>query len=238
MSTTTARLCSGRQEVLHAGRVVLGIAVGLTALGLVVTFSSSSGRLAYEGRDLTTVLVKQLCWAVLGGLACFVASRASLELLAKAARPLLTATVLLLLATLVLAPERNNSRRWLYVAGISLQASELLKLTVLLYLSTALAAREEAEEFGHRTPIFGILSPVGIGAVLVLLEPDLGASLFVVAEAIVLLGLAGVRPTRLVPFALTAAPLLAIYGYTRFAHVRKRLAGWGSEDGGGIQVHE
>jgi cell division protein FtsW len=86
--------------------------------------------------------------------------------------------------------------------------------------------------------VIALLAPIGIGAGLVLVEPDLGTALFIVAQAVVLLALAGVRPTRFVPFALTVGPLLFLYGFSRFGHVRKRLALFAGESEAGHQVTE
>lgn len=225
-------------QALHAGRVVLAIAVGLTALGLVMIYSSSSSRGAALGLDTTLALSRQLRWVFVAALVGWAASRASLESLRLAAKPFFVLTLILLAATLVLARPVNGSRRWLQFAGMSLQASELLKIAVLLYLSDRLAARDADSSFGDRTPIFALLAPIGIGTALVLIEPDLGTALFVVAEAVVLLALAGIRPTRFVPFAMTAAPLLLVYAYSRFAHVKKRLATFAEGAKTGDQVYE
>jgi cell division protein FtsW len=73
-------------------------------------------------------------------------------------------------------------------------------------------------------PWRGILAPVGIAVVLVMAEPDLGTSLFLVAVSIVMLGLAGVRPGRLLPYAALAIPLLVVVASLRFRHVGERLS--------------
>jgi cell division protein FtsW len=219
-------------QSLHAGRVVLGTAVGLVALGLVMLYSTSSVQGAVRGSDTTFHLARQLRWVVLAGLLGLFAARVPLAWLERGARPALYAVVGLLGVTLFLGHEVNQSRRWIRVVGFSLQASELLKVAVLLYLASRLAERDEERTFGGPLPLLGLLAPVGLGAVLVLVQPDLGTALFVVAEAIVLLALAGVRPTRVLSFAVTVAPLLLLYGYARFAHVRKRLSG------AGFQVEE
>ena len=77
------------------------------------------------------------------------------------------------------------------------------------------------------------------GSVLVLVEPDLGSSLFVVAEAVVLLGLAGIRPARLAPLATVALPALVAVAWAKFPHVQRRWDLWtqGAETVGG-QVQE
>jgi cell division protein FtsW len=214
---------SAAQEVLHAGRVVLGVAVALTALGLVVIYSSSSGRLAAREEDTSAALARQIRFVLLGAAVGWLVSRAALGTLAKAARPLFTVTLVLLAATLVVGPEINQSRRWIHALGFSLQPSEVLKIAVLLYLADRLGARDADSAFGDRTPVLGLLAPIALGTGLVLVEPDLGTALFVVAEAVVLLALAGIRPTRFVPFVAAALPLVLVYAWSRFAHVQRRV---------------
>src|SRR5687768_16039198 len=136
------------REVLQAGRIVLGTAVALTALGLVMSYSSSSARLAGVGRDANAVLAKQACWTLLAAAAAFVAARAPLATLARWARPLLLLVLVLLTATLLVGVTVKGSRRWLELLGVRFQASELLKLAVLLYLAEGLAQREKGSHFG------------------------------------------------------------------------------------------
>ncbi len=236
--TLTVKSLSTGREVQHAGRMVLGVAAGLVALGLVMVYSTSSAMGNLAGDAHSGVLVRQLRWVVLGILVAWGAARVPLELLRKVALPLLGLAIVLLALTLVLGPAVKGSRRWLYVAGVSIQASELLKLGVLLYLADRLAERENAQALGAKCPLLPMLAPIGIAVMLVLVEPDLGTSLFIVAEAVILLGLAGVRPTRVIPFAVTVIPVIVFFAYTRFPHVRSRLAMYTGGPGSGSQVHE
>ncbi|MDJ0522675.1 MAG: putative peptidoglycan glycosyltransferase FtsW [Planctomycetota bacterium] len=222
----------------RAEQVVLGVAVGLVALGLVMIYSTSSVMGAVVGREHSDVLVRQLRWVVLGVVIAWVTSRVSLDLLRRAALPVLCLSILLLGLTLVVADPIKGSRRWLHVAGVSIQASEILKIGTLLFLADRLAAREEGDPLAPRQSLLPVLAPVGLATVLVLVEPDLGTSLFIVAQAVVLLGLAGIRPTRVVPFAVTVIPLIVFFAYTRFPHVRSRLAMYTGGPGEGSQVHE
>jgi cell division protein FtsW len=234
---SVAALSTG-SDVQQAGRMVLGVAVGLVALGLVMVYSTSSVLGAIAGEEHSEVLVRQLRWVVLGALIAWVTSRVSLELLRRLALPVLVLAIVLLGLTLAFADPIKGSRRWLHVAGVSIQASELLKIGTLLFLADRLAAREDTQAFGGRSSLLPVLAPVGLASVLVLVEPDLGTSLFIVAEAVILLGLAGIRPTRVVPFAVTVIPIIVFFAYTRFPHVRSRLALYAGGPGEGTQVHE
>ena len=223
---------------LHAGRMVMAVTAGLIGLGVVMVYSTSSALGAGSNDASADVLVRQLRWVVLGLVLGGVVSRVRLEFLRAIARPVLGAALVLLVLTLVFGPAVKGSRRWLHVAGLSIQSSELLKIGVLLYLADALSAHERARAFGRAPRLLPVLAPVGLGVTLVLVAPDLGTSLFIVAEAVILLGLAGIRPTRFVPFALTVVPVIVLFAYTRFPHVRDRLAMYRGGAGSGSQVHE
>jgi cell division protein FtsW len=209
------------------GRTVAGIAIGLTALGLVMIYSWTAVKLVVRRAsfDPDAMLAKQVVWAFLAVGVAFVASRVPLERLRRHAHLLLLAVLLLLAATLVpgLGKMKNNSRRWIELGPVTMQASEFLKIAVLLYLGDRLARRDE-EGPSARLPLVALLAPVGIGVVLVLMQPDLGTSLFVGSLAVVLLGLAGVRFGRLLPLALVAIPLIVWIAASRFAHVGERLS--------------
>ena len=247
---------SDGQEVLRAGRIVVGIAIGLVALGLVMVYSSTSAQTALRMEaqllDDTGVdalgsasvhlpysnLMRQLRWVIIAAAAGIFLARVPLEWLRGVARPMLIGTLLLLAATLVIGTAVNQSRRWLPLGFASFQPSELLKISALIFVSFQLASRERAREFGAQTPLGPTLLPVGIGVVLVLLAPDMGTALFLVAEIVVLLGLAGVRPARLVPLALVSMPAIVLYAYSRFAHVSKRWELFINEPKDGSQVQE
>ncbi len=205
------------------GRTVVGIALGLTAFGIVMIYSWTSVRWIGKA-DPTRTLVRQLLWVAIAGAASFAAARVPLALLRKHSRTLLLATLVLLGLTLVpgLGQVRNFSRRWLELGPITMQASEFFKVAVVLYLADRLAKRLEGGT-PDRTPWPALLAPVGIGILMILAEPDLGTSLFIGATSVVLLGLAGVRWGQLVALGATALPLLVVLAATRFAHVTQRL---------------
>jgi len=215
---------------LRAGRIVLACAIGLTVLGCVMLYSWGSARdLLRPDMALRAGLGRQIQWVFLAVLAGGVASAVRLETLRRWIVPLFSTTLVLLGVVLLFGPRINGSHRWLRLLGFSLQPSEILKVAVVIYLADRLARREEERNFDMKLPLLSMLAPVGLGILLVFVEPDLGTALFLVAETVVLLAIAGVRPTRLFPFAITVAPLLTLYAYTRFGHVRRRLAGPGEQ---------
>lgn len=102
----------------------------------------------------------------------------------------------LIMLILVLIPgvgrEVNGSRRWLALGPLTLQCSEFAKMFVIIYLAGYLVRREvevRSEWQGFVKPmavLFGI-------TLLLMLEPDFGATVVTVGTAFGMLFLAGVR---------------------------------------------
>jgi cell division protein FtsW len=133
----------------------------------------------------------------------------------------------------------NGSRRWLSLGGLRFQPSEMLKLALLPYMADALARREQVASFDPSAPAVRLLLPVLVGVGLVFVQPDLGTSIFLMAEVLVLLGLAGVKPTRVAPAFLMVLPLLVVVAWAKFPHVQRRWEMWtGGAEAGGTQVKE
>ncbi len=100
------------------------------------------------------------------------------------------------LLVLVLIPgvgrEVNGSQRWLALAGFTLQPSEFAKLALVVYLAGYLVRREHEV----RNQWQGFLKPMIVLfalTLLLLLEPDFGATVMVVGTAFGMLFLAGVK---------------------------------------------
>jgi cell division protein FtsW len=116
------------------------------------------------------------------------------------------------LCLIVLVPgigsEVNGARRWIGLGGFSLQASEVAKVLVLIYLAGYLARFDEAvsENF------FALLRPVlmiGVVGLLLLLEPDYGSVVVLGTAACGMLFVAGARLRHFVLLVVGFSVLLA-----------------------------
>ena len=102
----------------------------------------------------------------------------------------------LALLALVLIPgvglKVNGSRRWLALGPMTLQASEFAKLALVIYLAGYLQRREEQV----RSEWQGFVKPMAVVfaiTLLLMVEPDFGATVVTVGTAFGMLFLAGVR---------------------------------------------
>ena len=106
----------------------------------------------------------------------------------------LLASFLLLLLVLVpgIGREVNGSRRWLVLGPLTLQCSELVKICVILYLAGYLVRRQD--EVRQRWS--GFFKPMAVlfaVTLLLMLEPDFGATVVTAVTAFAMIFLAGVR---------------------------------------------
>jgi cell division protein FtsW len=199
---------------------LLAVAAGILGLGLVMVASASIAMADREhpGQPLY-FLWRQLSYAGVGVLLGALALRASLHTWRRLGPVLLILSAVLLVLVLVpgIGREVNGSFRWIRLAGINLQPSELAKLSVILYLAGYLVRRGEEV----RTRFSGFLKPmallVGISGLL-LIEPDYGATAVLFATTLGMVFLGGVPLGRF--FGWMAAGLAAMAGMVLLAPYR------------------
>ncbi|MEX1080572.1 MAG: putative lipid II flippase FtsW [Halofilum sp. (in: g-proteobacteria)] len=212
----------------------------LLALGAVMVASASITVAARELGDPWHYLFRQLTFIGLGlGLAAVIV-QIPLARWQQLALPLLLAGLALLALVLVPGFGRtvNGSTRWLELGVIGFQVSEAAKLAVLLYLADYSVRRRDqlVASWG------GFLRPlvlVGIGAVLLLMEPDFGAAVVLVATAMAVLFLGGVPLSRFLLLALVATAgviALALSSPYRVERISAFLDPWADPFDSGFQL--
>jgi cell division protein FtsW len=166
----------------------------LLALGMVMLYSSS---MAQAG---TRFLLMQLVWCAIGLGLCLAATLIDYRWLKKFAWPLFVLAIVLLLLVFVprIGIKVNGARRWIHWGGIRFQSSELAKLALIIALAWY------GEHFQRQMPTWkrGIMIPaafIGVILALVFIEPDRGTTILLGSVSAVMLIIAGVRWTYIVP---------------------------------------
>jgi len=179
---------------------VLLIIIGILIVFGLIMVSSASIAISQEQHQQSYYFLKNQLWrGLLPGLALgLIAFFIPYRWLKKLAFPLFVATVLMLVAVFVpgLGSAYGGSRRWLYLGPFSIQPSEFLKLTFVVYLSAWLASREKnIKSFSQSLVPFVIL--VGILAFLLILEPDIGTLGVIGFTAVAIYFMAGAKTSHL-----------------------------------------
>ena len=172
---------------------LVAIALALMSLGLIGIARSED---LAEGPGGYTR--QQLVWSLLALAAMFLTTLPSYRILCRWSYVVFALT-LALLALVYFFPSVHGTHRWMRLAGLSLQPSELAKVAFVLALARYLMYRANYRRFrGLCVPLALTLVPV----VLVLREPDLGTSLVFIPVLFAMLFAAGARKRDLAALAL------------------------------------
>jgi cell division protein FtsW len=170
--------------------------LALVAFGLVMVFSSTSATATLGGGSASAFLVRQAVYALVGLGAMIAFTRFDYRKLRPLAPTLLMASLGLCLAVFAIGTQVNGARRWISLGPIGLQPSELVKLSLALWIPARLVRRPRPQTLGELAKPVGLMVAIACG--MIAAEPDLGtvtSILVMVAAALVVSG---------VPFGLIA----------------------------------
>jgi cell division protein FtsW len=191
-------------------RALVTVTAILTAFGLAALYSASAIVAIGERHDPSYYFLKQLAGVVVGIVAFAVAAKFDAERLHRMAWPLVIATIVLMLVTVLpftesIAPKIHGSRRFIF--GFSVQPSELGKIAVVAW--TAMLVLKKGENMRRLTKgLLPFLVVVGVLDVLAFLQPDLSVAMMYTLLMGIILFSAGVRIGHFVVLGALAAPLL------------------------------
>jgi cell division protein FtsW len=198
--------------------------LALVGFGVLMVYSASIADAIHTYGSPTFVAQREAVWAVLGFTALAVGVNVPYQRWRPVALMLAGITVVMLMAVLVphFGHEANGARRWfLLSSGVDLQPSELAKLSLILYVSAWLSNKgDSVRDFKHTVFPFALI--LGLVAMLILKEPDLGTTVVVVATMICILFIAGADVVQLLGLGAFSS-LLAWTWLQRSSYTMSRL---------------
>lgn len=193
--------------------------LALVCYGLALIYSGSLSTYHNAAAVLSHPIAKQIAFALLGVGLMIALARVDYRNWTGWALPLYIISVLALAFVLVAGQHAFGSRRWVMLAGVQLQPSELAKLVTIVLLARYLSDNEH--RFDSMKPLLVSLAMTAIPAMLVFVEPDLGTAVVFLAVWLGMVFVAGARARHLlVLFASTIVSvpflmLVALNGYQR-----------------------
>jgi cell division protein FtsW len=180
----------------------------LLTFGVVMVFSASSSASLLDNGDSLFYLKKTLMFGAVGLIALKLLSIQRLETLRRLTGPILLGAIGLLLVTKVMGTSVNGATRWLAFGPIQIQASEIAKISLMLYGASVLAERPAmTRDLRGMRPF--LLVAIGICS-LVALEPDLGTAMVTAFSVAALLIAAGAKIRHLAMIAAGLGFLILI----------------------------
>ena len=200
--------------------------MSLLGVGLIMLYSASYAQSEYDTlyTQSTKYLQKQAVCAVLGLGAMVVLSRIQVSFWRKMAWPLYGFGILLLLSVLVFGQSVNGAKRWINIAGLQFQPSEIAKFTIIvLFARLTVGFGSEARQFrygvlGFGAALLGVLLPLA-------LEKHLSAIMLMGMVAVVMMYVAGTNPKWLLAGAGAAVVFLIIY-VSFMGYAGDRISAW------------
>jgi cell division protein FtsW len=195
----------------------------LLAFGAVMVFSASSAKSVLGATGDGYFFFKRTVIFAAVGLVAMKLLAARGAPLARALTPILLGlSVLGLLAVLVpgVGMTVNGSQRWLGAGLFQVQPAEIAKISVVLYGAHLLAT--EPKRIRDLRGLAPYLVMVGICAVLIFKEPDLGSTMCLCFGVVAVLVAAGVKIRTLAPLAATVA-LIGVIVISASPYQRERV---------------
>ena len=155
----------------------------LLAIGTIFVFSSSYVYAKYNYNNSFFFIRKQIVFVGISILILILTVRFADYLWLKKFAPIIfIASYALLWAVFFFGSDANGAKRWIYLGSFSVQPSEIVKFSVILFISAYVVWLESKGKDLIRTFKFGIL-PFGVLAVLVafplILQPHLSATIII-----------------------------------------------------------
>ena len=165
----------------------------LCAFGLVMIFSASyyyAQHYSGANNDSTYYLKRQLLYLLIGYPVMLLVSLINYRVIERLRSVFMAISLILLVAVLLWGKDLNGGKRWLDVAGISVQPSELAKFGLMIFMCSYMS-RHRNEMHTFRFGMLPMLIAIGFIAGLVMLQPNMSMAVIIGFIGVVLLYLGG-----------------------------------------------
>jgi cell division protein FtsW len=229
-----------RASLLRLDAPMLLLASAIVLLGLVMVTSASISVAAHESGAPFAYLQRQLVLLAAGVALAAAVFAIPISLIERLAMPLLIAAGVMLLLVLIpgLGHVVNGSRRWLRLPGLNFQASEAARVLVLIYMAQY-CVRFESALRGGAAGLARPLALLALFALLLILEPDLGAATVLFVTGFGLLFIAGAQLRWVLVTVLAASgalSMLVMFSGYRMRRLTAFLDPWADPYNSGFQL--
>ncbi|MDP2939396.1 MAG: putative lipid II flippase FtsW [Candidatus Omnitrophota bacterium] len=212
----------------------------LIAIGVVMIYSASS-IYAWERLGSSAYFLKRhLMYLILGLLVTLLSMSIDYRSLKNFVKPILLISFTLLVLVILpgIGSEIAGARRWFRLFGFSFQPSEFAKIAIIVYIADYLSRKEDIIKDFIRGFVPAMIV-LGTFTLLILLQPDLGTAVSIVAVVILMLFVAGTRLLHLglvILFAIPTFYVLILSAPYRMARIVAFLNPWADPKGSGFQI--
>ena len=186
------------------------LTVLLLAAGLVMMFSASYARAKWDTGNPAYYFVRQAIFAVAGLGIMLLVGRLNYFIWYRTALLILLGSLALLALVPVIGVTVNGAKRWISLAGIRFQPSELAKLGMIISFAAMMSAwQDKMESFRYGVLPYALI--LGAIAGLLILEKHLSATMIVFIIGAIMMLLGGTKKRWFVIGGILVLGFLAAY---------------------------
>jgi rod shape determining protein RodA len=212
----TTRSYAAARRTLSISEKLLDVNWGLVLLITIIACAGFAMLYSVAGGSFHPWALPQMIRFVIGLALLVVIAMVDIRVWMSLAYPVYGAALLLLLATTIMGKVGGlGAQRWLELGPLQIQPSELMKISLVLALSRYLHG-QQVEDISKPLKLAIPLAMIGLPAVLVLMQPNLGTATILCADGASLLFLAGLSWWWILP--TLGAGVAAVPIAWRFMH--------------------
>lgn len=185
-----SRPYAAAKRTLSVADKLLEVNWGLVLLVTIIATGGIAMLYSVAGGHFHPWALSQLSKFIVGLFILVIAATIDVRVWMSLAYPAYAVALLLLIAVDVAGHEGLGAQRWISLGPVDLQPSELMKVSLVLALARFLHGKS-VEEVSKPLNLGIALAMIGIPALFVVIEPNLGTTLIIVADGCALLFLAG-----------------------------------------------
>lgn len=205
--------------------ILLIVSLLLAAFGTVMVFSAGQAYAAAKYDDSLYFIKRQSVWLIIGIAVMLFASFLKIEVMKRLTPLFYIITLILLVLTLMIGFVGNGAQRWITIGPLTIQPSEIAKLTLIMMLAFYFEHNQERacqikggkDSFIHGTviPIIIMIIPI----ILVMLQRHLSCIIILGLISLIIIVLAGVNTKYILTFtgigAIGVACIAVLTDYTK-----------------------
>ncbi|MDO6562886.1 putative lipid II flippase FtsW [Amphritea sp. 1_MG-2023] len=225
-------------RVLPFDPLLMAATLCLILIGFVMISSASIEVAAVRNSNPFFYMIRHGIFILLGLTAAIIAVRIPIAFWQKSGPWWLLLGAVLLVLVLLVGREINGSVRWIPLGPINLQASEVAKFAMVIYLSGYLV-RRLSEVRSSWKGIAKPALPLAFFVFLIILEPDFGAAVVLMGSVMGMIFLGGMKFSQFALIVIGCAvviPSLAMLQPYRVVRLKTFLDPWADPFGSGYQL--
>jgi rod shape determining protein RodA len=186
----------------HVDVLLIAAAAAITAIGVLMVYSTTRIPLGVAGEDPESQMKKQLVFAVVGAAAFVATVFFDYKRYLSWAPLLYIGSLFLLLATIAVGRSTLGATSWIQVGSIQVEPSEIVKVSLILSLAALLASRK-GDVSGRVLVVVLALSVLPFA--LIYKQDALGSAMVLAVVMIGMLLMGGTKGRHMIALALLAA---------------------------------